>query len=423
MDSFNFPARASEVAEELKKLYADLPAVKADVKCNTDSLLSSMYTAVLQSNLDLIAALERELATLLPTQLVHSGSDLHDTTSNANKSACDLSDSSDDYLSECDSELKLFTEEVVEFIGFLLEKYQWTREFVNLLQCLEANRFDSIGHFALADISLGVLTNKRDMILATINQQFAMLGVLYMVYENTTDKDTHRLIRVLLTNFETALGVSIEIGQTKFGDFRIYTEPCRKKECHGKACRFSHWIFPTNFEEACDSILALLNLPRHLQNRWNNIHTQAGDDRRAGYDRRAGDDHQAGYDRRAGDDHQAGYDRRAGDGYNRSGNENRQANIVNCEKTKLCKFFMKDKKCLNGKACTYAHGNAELVNSHAAHTKTCPDGENCRALVCDFHTKKEVEHIDNGMVDQPLTAQMLWRKGLEARNEERHLFE
>ena len=84
---------------------------------------------------------------------------------------------------------------------------------------------------------------------------------------------------------------------------------------------------------------------------------------------------------------------------------------------------MKGKKCINGKACTYAHGNAELVNSHAAHTKTCPDGENCRAWVCDFRTKKEVEHIDNGMVDQPLTAQMIWRKGLEARNEERHLFE
>jgi hypothetical protein len=78
---------------------------------------------------------------------------------------------------------------------------------------------------------------------------------------------------------------------------------------------------------------------------------------------------------------------------------------------------MKDGKCRNGNACTYAHGNAELPNSHAAHTKTCPDGENCRSWVCDIHTKKEVEHIDNGTVDQPPTGPMIWRKGLKAQNE------
>jgi hypothetical protein len=223
MDSEDFQARAVEVKEKLAELYASLPAVKADAECNTDFPSSSMYNAVLQSTLGLIAALERELATLLPAQPVHSGSDLNDTTSHANKSACDSSDASDDSLSECDSELKLFGKKVVKFIGYLLEEHLWTREFLNLLQCLKSNRFDSIGHFGFVDIPLGVLTNKPDKILATINQQFAMLGVLYMVYENTTDNDTRQLIQGLLRNFETALEVSIEMGQIKFGDSRIYT--------------------------------------------------------------------------------------------------------------------------------------------------------------------------------------------------------
>jgi hypothetical protein len=402
--NFQVQARVNELEKEITRLNAELPSALADAERNTDPVSGPLYAAAYQLKLKLLQTLEKEIATLLSTQLVHSGSesdaklaDVSDaklagvsdaklpgesdaklagesdaklpgesdaklagesdaklavagesdaklagesdaklagvSKSESDGESDDKSDGESDseFDGESDSESdgksngesKLFKEDIKEdiigFISFLLKNYIWTLEFVKILQKLESNRIKKIRDFANVEVSSDILAKVPSSILATINQRFAMRGVLYMVYKHTADKEAIQLISDLLTKFDTVLERSIQIGRTKLRNSDIYTTECRKgKACHGRGCKFEHWRFPFHFEGMCDSILALLNVPEHVQNKRNSIHMYADDSRatdRPGsdYDSRATDRPGSDYDSRATDRPGSDYDSRASD--------------------------------------------------------------------------------------------------------------
>ena len=176
----------------------------------------------------------------------------------ASEDADNASEDADNASEDKDSEL--LPNKLVEFINFLLDR-PWTQEFANFLKILLSRNSSHIkSELGQISFTLSIKARRLPMIVATINQQFAIWRVLSIIYANVTDPELHELIDRLQDEFDTALNTSIEEGRNRANNQTLYKRECRGKyECHGNQCFFSHWERPFDFDSACESVLQLIH--------------------------------------------------------------------------------------------------------------------------------------------------------------------